>query len=150
MNRARHLVRHAALAGFAAASVLGLAACGDDGDGGDEGAAEEPGICEARADLDTSFAALGDIDIVNDGTDALREAVDAIAADVEALREAAGDEAADEVDAVEESYDAVVAAVGDLGEGGSIATGASAVGTALADFGTALGDLAVALTQECD
>jgi hypothetical protein len=148
MTRSRHLLRHAALAGLAAASVLGLAACGDDGgDGGDgdEGAAEGAGVCEARDELTESFAALGDIDVVNDGTDAVRAAVDSIGEDLEALREAAGDEADDELDAVGAAVDDLRTAVGDLG-GESV----GAVGTALADLSVALGDLVLALAQDCD
>ena len=135
---------------LAAVGVLALVGCGDDGDDAadDEGSGEDA-VCEARAELDSSFASLGEIDIVNDGTDALSAAVDDIGDDVESLREAAGDEAGDEADAVGEAYDALAAAVGDLGDG-AIGDGAAAVGTALADFGTALGELAVALAQDCD
>jgi hypothetical protein len=146
----RRTCRRSVLAAVAAAGVLVLGACGDDADdAADDEGSGEAAVCEARAELDSSFAALGDVDIVNDGTDALRDAVEAITDDVDALADAAGDEAGDEVAAVSDTFEALLASVGDIGEGGSAGSGASAVGAALSDFGEALGDLAVALQTEC-
>jgi ElaB/YqjD/DUF883 family membrane-anchored ribosome-binding protein len=146
----RRTSRRPAIAAVAAACLLALGACGDDGDdAADDEGSGEAAVCEARDELDSSFAALGDVDIVNDGTDALRDAVEAITDDVDALADAAGDEAGDEVAAVSDTFEALLASVGEIADGDSPGSGASAVGAALTDFGEALGDLAVALQTEC-
>lgn len=144
-------IPRAAILALVATTALVLGACGDDSDGdGDEGASGEAGVCEARADLTESFAALGDIDVVADGTDALRDAIDQIGDDLAELREAAGDQASDEIDAVEAANDELSTAVGDLGDDEPIGEATGAVASALGDLSLALGDLVLAFGQDCD
>ena len=119
------MIRHCALAG-ALAILLPLAACGDDDD--DQTAsstttAEETtttssgdALCSAVGDLEQDIGALGDLDVIADGTDAVKASLAAIRADLAEIRDQAPDTAPDEAGAFDSaltSLDDAVAAVGD-------------------------------------
>lgn len=97
--------RSTALRTVAVAALLGvalLAGCGDDESAQDR-------YCEAGAALESSVAALFEVDVIAEGTDGVRAAVDAVQDDVEELAESARDATADDVDALD-------SAVGDLND----------------------------------
>ncbi|HSK25396.1 MAG TPA: hypothetical protein VK894_00620 [Jiangellales bacterium] len=97
-------------------------------------------VCAARDDLQQSLAALGGVDVVAGGTDALEAAVGDVEDDLAAVRSAAGSEVEPEVTAFE---DAVQGLQDTLGEAATPATGDRL--TALAEVVTAGGALVQAL-----
>ncbi|HEX6424528.1 MAG TPA: hypothetical protein VFZ79_13680 [Acidimicrobiales bacterium] len=123
--------------------LLLLAACGDD----DESSAT---VCDARADLESSLAALGEIDVPAEGTDAVEAAVDDVGDDVEAVADAAQEEVDDEVDDVQAAVDELEAAVTSFGEQETTGAAVAAVSRAVTDLAVATGALTEALSQECD
>jgi hypothetical protein len=86
-------------------------ACSDD-DGGNETAR----VCDARNELASKVDDLEDVDVVANGTEAARNALDGVLAAVEELADASGDHLSDEVDAVRHDVDDVQAAVGSIGD----------------------------------
>jgi hypothetical protein len=100
-------VRLMLMAGLAIAAIAG---CGDD----DEKSAQEK-YCEAGASLEASVEALLDLDLVAEGTDGLESALGEVESNVNDLRDAATDAAADDVTALEQSVDGLEGAVSDLG-----------------------------------
>jgi len=68
-------------------------------------------MCEAADDLQTSLAALSDVQPVEQGTDAVREAFASVKSDLSQLGTTARDEYADEGDRVQADADAVQTAV---------------------------------------
>jgi len=110
-----------------AALLLVAGACSDDG--GDESAR----ACDARDDLSSSVEALGDVDVVADGTDEVGTAFDDVVAAVDELADASGDRLEDEVDAVQAEVDDVRAAVGSIGDQ-SAAAAAELVGAEVGEL----------------
>ena len=93
------LSRRSRLAGTALALTLGaaaLAGCGDDESAQDR-------YCEAGESLNASVAALFDLDVVAEGTNGLRSALEDVENDLTELRESASDAASDEVDALNDA-----------------------------------------------
>ena len=123
--------------------LLFSAACGDDDD---EGAT----VCDAREDLDSSVNALAEVDVADEGTDALDAAVDDVGDDIEAVADAAQEDAEDEVDDVQAALGELETAVADFGEQDSTSAAVAAVSSAVTDLAQASGALAEALSQECD
>jgi hypothetical protein len=103
----------AGVAGIVAVVVgAGLAACS-------EGYPESPTAatssaadgCESADDLRASLTALGDVQVVQEGTDAVQEAWTTVQDDWAQLAKVAGEEYADQVDRVEADAGAVQSAV---------------------------------------
>ena len=101
--------------------VLALAGCSDD----DDDTSTQEAYCEAGQTLESSVNSLsglvvGDgtpgsvMDSVVEGRDDLDSALDAVKADLDALREAATDAAADEVDALKQAVDGLDEAFSEL------------------------------------
>jgi phage shock protein A len=125
-----------------AAVVLCLAvvttACSDDGDG-------EATFCESRAELADSVQELRDVNVVEDGIEELDAQLDVVLADVEALRDSAGD-LQPEVDAVRSSITTLQQSV----ESAPTAVEkADALVSGLADVSTAFDQLIEASGSEC-
>jgi prophage DNA circulation protein len=93
----------------AALAVAPLAGCGSDDD-----ASAQDQYCEAGESLEASVSALGDLDLVAEGTSGLETALDAIDQDVNTLQDTASDASEDEVSAVKESVDDLESALSDL------------------------------------
>jgi hypothetical protein len=112
------MIRRCALA-CGLAVLLPLLACGDDDD--DQTASSTTtssgdALCAAVGDLEDDIGALGDLDVVADGTDAVKASLSAIRADLAEIRDQAPDTAPDEADALDSaltSLDDAVEAVGD-------------------------------------
>jgi uncharacterized phage infection (PIP) family protein YhgE len=92
-----------------AVAMTALAACGDDQSAQDR-------YCEAGEALRTDILALQDLDLIGEGVDGLESALNTIDDDLEALRDAARESAADEVEALESAVADVESAVTQLGE----------------------------------
>jgi uncharacterized phage infection (PIP) family protein YhgE len=115
-----------------------FAACSDDD--------ADATFCENRSELADSIQSLRDVNVVDDGIDALDEQLDTVQSDVEALRSSAG-ELQPEVDAVRtsittlrESFDA---APSPTEKADALVSGLAAVSAAFDDLTTASG-------AECD
>jgi hypothetical protein len=81
-------------------SVSFLAACGDDDD-----VSPEEAFCNAGDDLRSDVDSLSELDLVAQGTDALEEQVTAISDDIDAMKAAGAEVAADEITALETAVD---------------------------------------------
>ena len=104
----------AGVAGVVAVVVgAGLAACSEGYPQPPEAAATSSAadVCESADGLRASLTALGDVQVVQDGTDAVQEAWTTVQDDWAKLADAAGDEYADQVDRVEADAGAVQSAV---------------------------------------
>jgi hypothetical protein len=119
------MMRHRALAG-ALATLLALSACGDDDDGDQaanstttaEATTTSTGdaLCAAIDDAEQDIRALGDIDVLAEGTDAVEASLTTIRADLAEIRELAPDTAPEEADAFDNalaSLDDAITALGD-------------------------------------
>jgi hypothetical protein len=128
---------------------LAVAACGDDSsDGGDSAPTSEEAFCESGEQLETDVAALTDIDVVAEGTDAVEDAFSAIRADTDALVASGQDFAADDINALEQAVDELGSALDDL-SGELTAANSADVLTAVSDIGTAATSLQTTLTETC-
>jgi len=116
-------MRHLALAG-ALATLLALSACGDDDDGDQaanstaEATTTSTGdaLCAAIDDAEQDIRALGDIDVVAEGTDAVEADLTTIRDDLAEIRELAPDTAPEEAEAFDDalaSLDDAITALGD-------------------------------------
>jgi hypothetical protein len=118
------MMRHRAVAG-ALATLLAFGACGDDD--GDQAAnstttaeatttSTGDALCAAIDDAEQDIRALGDIDVLADGTDAVEASLTTIRADLAEIRELAPDTAPEEADAFDNalaSLDDAITALGD-------------------------------------
>lgn len=138
--------------------VVGLGACSDD-DSSDGSAAGETSdaerLCADWAQTQSAVAALADVDVVDDGTDALRAAVDGVTGTLQPLRTSAGEELGDEVDALGGAVADLATEVSGLtdrsaGEGEGAGSGLVAVGEAVQGVSAATEDLGAALQPSCD
>jgi hypothetical protein len=134
----------------AVAGLLVLAACGDDSssDGTEAPAATEAAagdVCTARENLKSAITDLGDINVVQDGTDALRQYVDQVQAAVDDLRTAAKDRYTEETAAVQDALDRVKTAL----DGGVSVDALREAASAVGDLVTSLGGLVSAIEEAC-
>jgi hypothetical protein len=108
----RHLALAATLAG-----LIALGACGDDSD--DDQAASsttnEDALCDAVDATGNDIQALGDIDVVAEGTDAVEANLTTIRDDLAAIEEAAPDTAPDESEAFDSALSSLEDAINALG-----------------------------------
>jgi hypothetical protein len=118
------MIRHRALAGVLAI-LLALSACGDDD--GDQAASStttaesattspDDALCRTIDEVEQNIRALGDIDVLAEGTDAVEARLTSIREDLTEIKELAPDTAPDEAEAFDNalaSLDDAIAAVGD-------------------------------------
>jgi hypothetical protein len=93
-------------------------------------------VCQAADDLRSSLTALGDVQVVQQGTEAVRPAFTSVQSALAQLRIDAGDEYSDDVDRVQADADQVRTALDAAGQDASaqtLATVASSVGVLLSD-----------------
>jgi hypothetical protein len=118
------MMRRRALAG-ALAILLALSACGDDDDG-DQAAnstttaeattSTREALCAAIDEVEQDIRALGDIDVLAEGTDAVEASLTTIREDLDEIKELAPDTAPEEAEAFDTalaSLDDAIAALGD-------------------------------------
>jgi outer membrane murein-binding lipoprotein Lpp len=121
-----------------AALLLAGAACGDE---------DASSACEARDELESSVEDLRDIDVLDDGLDALRADVDAVGDDLATFRAEAGDELEPQIDAVRGSIDQIRST---LDSGGTPAEIATSIATDMSELVTNWNELAAAAQGLCD
>lgn len=103
--------------------------------------------CEAKERLQSSVDDLRNVDVVDDGLDALRTDVDAVADNLATFRSEVSAELEPEVDAVQAAVDQVRST---LESSGTPAELASALATDLSDLGAAWNELTGAAQDLCD
>ena len=114
---------------LAVVAVLGLAACGDDDDD-DDAASSDP--CDELDALKSSIADLRQVDVVQQGTDALTSAFDTVEQDADALIDAVGDDLSSETDAVKDAIDDLEQAFDQRADNGLAPVGTAAEGVVTA------------------
>ena len=153
-----NMMRHRVLAG-ALATLLALSACGDDDDGDQaanstttaEATTTSAGdeLCAAIDDAEQDIAALGDIDVLAEGTDAVEASLTTIREDLAEIRELAPDTAPEEAEALDSALGSLGDAITAVGDGSLTAESAQdvvAAATSTVEAGQAyLG----ALDDEC-
>ena len=102
-------------------------------------------MCAAGDDVRESVQTILDMNVIEEGTNALEEAFDEFQADVEALADEAAEEFDDEIAAVRTAADGVSSAIADT-EGDPLPDRADAIGEAVG----ALGDATTALLSAVD
>jgi archaellum component FlaC len=117
--------------------LLAGAACDDD----------VSSACEAQQKLESSVDDLRNIDVVDDGVDALRTDVDAVADNLATFRAEAGTELEPDVDAVQAAVDQVRST---LESSGTPAELASSLATDVSDLAAAWNELKAASQNLCD
>ncbi|MGH9250105.1 MAG: hypothetical protein ACRD0W_11380 [Acidimicrobiales bacterium] len=133
-------MRHRALAGALAcalATLLALGACGDDDDGDQaadstttaEASTTSTGdaLCAAIDDLEQDIAALGDPDVLAEGTDAVEASLTTIREDLAEIRDLAPDTAPEDAEAFDDALASLGDAITALGEGSLTAESAQDV-----------------------
>jgi hypothetical protein len=134
------MMRHFALAA-ALAGLIVLGACGDDDD--DQAASSttnEEALCDAVDTAEDDIRALGDIDVVAEGTDAVEASLTTIREDLAELRELAPDTAPDEAEAFDNALSSLGDAISALGDESLTAASAQdvlAAGTSTVEAGQA-------------
>jgi hypothetical protein len=136
------LPRRTLTAAAAIALTLVLASCGED-------AETATPSCEAQDDLAAAIQSLEDVDVVQDGTDALRDAVEDVGVALEVVGDAERSELGDEAEAVRRAVDEVRTAVA-ASEGQSPSQIVSTVSSAITTLADTVGALGAALEAECD
>jgi hypothetical protein len=126
-------MRSSVVALAVALAPLGLAACDS-----------QPEYCSEKEEAQASFDALRDTNVVEDGSEALREQFGTFTTDMRSFIDAAGDEFDAEIDAVQNSLREVQTAVD--GAGDDVAAAAQEIAPAL----QGLFDSSSALLQEVD
>ena len=104
-------------------------------------------MCADREALSSSVAAIGDVDLVAEGTNGVTAAVDAVKDDLAALRGSVSAELRPQVQAVQDALDELETAAADLGSGGAAAT-ATAVSNLATVAGTLLDSLQAGVCGE--
>jgi len=115
----------------------GLSSCSSDPESGT--ASAEPDVCASADALRGSLSDLGDVQVVQEGTDAVQQAWTTVQDDWSELAEAAGDRFADQVDDVEAAAGAVQSSVETTQEEATAQTlgdVAAAVGAFVQDAGS--------------
>ena len=98
-----------------AVGALALAAgCSDDEEAGEATSSQEA-YCAAGDELRASMSSLVDLDVLAEGTNGIQDAASTVANDLDELRAAADDAAADEVATLQEAVEDVTDALSELG-----------------------------------
>ena len=91
-------------------AAVALGACGDDDD--------SSSLCNDVDSLESSVQALGDVDVVQNGTSELRSALDDVQSDADALAESAKKDFGPEVDALQQALSTLGTALQNVGDNG--------------------------------
>ena len=126
-------------------SIVVLASCGGD----DTEASPEQAFCDAAATLRTDVQALVELDVIAEGTNALKDRVSTIQTDLDELIAAGSDLAKDDVAALETSVDELQTSIDALGEQGITVANASNVLGNVTDLGPRISALWETISEAC-
>lgn len=152
MSVERRWSRRRGVAGFVVAVGVTAAAVGCT-TGSGPGRGEDEELCDALAGVRSSVTALGEVDVISEGADALSTAGNEVVVALRVLQEAADDHLGDEVDGVGVAVDELAAALAALPATSSVSgqpgTGITDVDTAIDRILVATDDLGDALQADC-
>lgn len=135
---------------LASVLIVGVVtACGGDDDDDDAAADAETAYCDERDDLREDVDELAEVDLVGDGVNGVRAALDDVEESAQQVRDAGSEAVGDEVDALQSAVDGLRSAISELGDSGIGAENRQAVADAVAGVRTAGGDLVSALDADC-
>jgi hypothetical protein len=120
------MMRHRAVGG-ALAVLLALSGCGDDDEGDQEAnstttrevttTSTEAALCAAIVDAEQDIRALGDIDVLAEGTNAVDASLTTVREDLAEIEELAPDTAPEEAEVFDSALASLEDAIGALGDG---------------------------------
>ena len=133
-----------------ALSAALLVSCGDDDDssGTTSTTTAEQAYCADGDQLESDLSALADLELPDDGTDAVQAQIDALKTDLSALKSSAADVASTEITTFETSLDDLEAAANEV-TGELTASSAANVVVAIEDAVAAGGDVVSTLQTTC-
>jgi hypothetical protein len=127
-----------------ASVVLGMVALAAAGCGG-----SEPGYCSEVSDLEQSVRGLGEVNVVEGGTNALEEALRKVEADARSTVDAARSDFPEETSAVSDSISSLTSSIEQV-EGSPTSEQIARVGRDAAATVTSVTNLADATKSECE
>ena len=143
------LMQRCARWAVAALAVAGMSACSSySGTASSSSTSSTPDVCASADALRSSLAALGDVQVVQQGTDAVQKAWTTVQHDWSQLAAAAGDRYSDQVDKVEADAGAVQSAVESTQEEATPQT-LAAVATSIGAFLQEAGALVSEVRSSC-
>lgn len=116
---------------------------------GDDDSSDTASVCDSRDDLQESIRALGNVDVLRQGTNGLEDAADDVRDALDDVRQAAQDEFGPEIDAVETALGALGDALRSFTDQGSTSAGVNAVIDAATQLRDATSTLADDVQNEC-
>ena len=161
MNEAPRRRKHLRMVVLSSMVILALAAtsCGEGDEtttpaatGAESGTPTSTGAASGCAEVTTlrnSLTALTQVDVVNDGTDALQSAATEVRTDLDAAASAVSSELQPAVDEVETAFGDLETALEGVTSADGLGDAATEVGSALTQVGTALTDLSTEIGQIC-
>jgi hypothetical protein len=131
-------------------SAIGLAACEDDSESSDTTTTTTPGqvYCADADQLRDDLSSLADLEVPDDGTDALTAQIDALESDVSTLKSSASEVASTEIAAFEASVDDLQSALSSISGDLTLSNAASVV-RAIESVGTSGSDVVSTLDEAC-
>jgi gas vesicle protein len=120
MTNTRSAKRWLATAGVFAVVLSLAAACGDDDDASSDQTTTTQDACAQAEDLQGSITDLSDIDVSEEGTNALEDAVNNIEQEVRELASSVSDELQPQVDDLESSLSSLQDAIANVGDDGGV------------------------------
>lgn len=141
-----------ALAVLAAVFAVAFVACGDDDEGNGATATPEtatPSVCDQKDALDQSVEDLENLDVTAEGTNGLTAAVEAVAADLEALAETASAEIEPEVEDLQTAVSDAEETLSGIPDDATLNEQIDAVQEAFTEVGTAAAALDDSLQADC-
>ena len=139
------------MVGFSSMVILALVAtsCGGDDESTTPAATGAESGCAEVTALRDSLTALTQVDVVNDGTDALQSAAADVRTDLDAAGSAVSAELQPAVDEVETAFGGLETALEGVTSADGLGDAATEVGNALTQVGTSLTDLSTEIGQIC-
>jgi hypothetical protein len=142
--------------GTAALALTLAAACGDDDDessGSSEtngnGASPTASVCDQKDAVASAVADLADIDVLQEGTNALNTSVENVKTELSDLKAAVSEDARDEVEEMETAVEDAEETLSGINDDSTLNQRIDAVQSALTGIATASTALVSALQNEC-
>jgi uncharacterized phage infection (PIP) family protein YhgE len=135
------------LAIIAVLSVVFVAGCSDDSD--DKGPSAQETFCADATQLRTSLGALGSLDLIADGTNALTTGIETVRTDFDTLKVSAKDNAKAELDALDAALGDLESGLAALGSGDITVESATGLLSSVAATSTAGSAVVTKLAESC-
>jgi hypothetical protein len=127
--------------------ALSFLACGDDDD--NAASTSSANVCAQKDAVQVAVTDLASINILAAGTDALHESVDKVKTETAALKDVAGADVADEVDALDSAVSQAEDTVSSLDNGGTVNEKIDELQSAFTEVATTATALGEAMQKDC-